>query len=385
MLPSTAKRMLMLLISGGRAGPRETFPIRFNELEHRSGVGRRGTEVECLESMKESNTTASKYGHAQMATRQQSSARPMRDPAPPTKRASGSRLGWVAAMPLISLLSGCNAALLDPKGQVATDEKHLIITATLLMLIVVIPVIFLTLYFAWRYRASNTSATYQPNWSYSHRIEAVVWAVPLAIVLVLGTITWKSTHALDPYRPLVSKAKPITIDVVALDWKWLFIYPDQHIATINEVAFPTGVPVNFRITSDTVMNVFFIPQLGSQIYAMAGMQTQVNLAADQDGVYDGLSTNFSGAGFPDMEFKAHATSQADFDAWVAKVRSAKGGLDFASYAQLAKASTKAPIAYFSSVEPLLFAAVLDKYMDKSSGLKLADKICLPKVVAKASE
>jgi cytochrome o ubiquinol oxidase subunit 2 len=335
--------------------------------------------------MKESNTTASKYGHAQMATRQQSSARPMRDPAPPTKRASGSRLGWVAAMPLISLLSGCNAALLDPKGQVATDEKHLIITATLLMLIVVIPVIFLTLYFAWRYRASNTSATYQPNWSYSHRIEAVVWAVPLAIVLVLGTITWKSTHALDPYRPLVSKAKPITIDVVALDWKWLFIYPDQHIATINEVAFPTGVPVNFRITSDTVMNVFFIPQLGSQIYAMAGMQTQVNLAADQDGVYDGLSTNFSGAGFPDMEFKAHATSQADFDAWVAKVRSAKGGLDFASYAQLAKASTKAPIAYFSSVEPLLFAAVLDKYMDKSSGLKLADKICLPKVVAKASE
>ena len=275
-------------------------------------------------------------------------------------------------------------SVLDPKGQVAADEKSLIITATLLMLLVVIPVIFLALYFAWKYRESNTEATYTPNWSYSHRIEAVVWAVPIAIILVLGTITWKTTHELDPYKPLESKVKPITIQVVSLDWKWLFIYPDQHIATINEIQFPANTPVNFKITSDTVMNVFFIPQLGSQIYAMAGMQTQVNLIADTPGTYDGLSTNFSGAGFPDMTFKATATSQADFDAWVAKVKAAPNKLGLDNYNELAKQSQKDPVKYFSTVEPVLFAAVLDKYMDKSSGLKLADKICLPKVVAAAA-
>ena len=284
-----------------------------------------------------------------------------------------------------ALLSGCNMALLDPKGQVGVDEKNLIITSTLLMLIVVIPVIVLTLYFAWKYRASNTEAPYTPNWSYSHRIEAVVWGIPCAIILVLGIITWKSTHDLDPYRPLDSKVKPVTIEVVALDWKWLFIYPDQHIATINEIAFPTDVPVNFKITSDSVMNAFFIPALGTQIYAMAGMQTQVNLIANQPGVYDGLSANFSGAGFPDMKFQAHAGSKADFDAWVAKVQASTNKLGLDNYNQLAKPSEKDPVKYFSGVEPVLYAAILDKYMDKSSGLKLADKICLPKVVAKASE
>ena len=284
-----------------------------------------------------------------------------------------------------ALLSGCNMTLLDPKGQVGVDEKNLIITSTLLMLIVVIPVIVLTLYFAWKYRESNTEATYMPNWSYSHRIEAVVWGIPCAIILVLGIITWKTTHELDPYRPLDSNVKPVTIEVVALDWKWLFIYPDQHIATINEIAFPTDVPVNFKITSDSVMNAFFIPALGTQIYAMAGMQTQVNLIANQPGVYDGLSANFSGAGFPDMKFQAHAGSKADFDAWVAKVQASTNKLGLDNYNELAKPTEKDPVKYFSGVEPVLYAAILDKYMDKSSGLKLADKICLPKVVAKASE
>jgi cytochrome o ubiquinol oxidase subunit 2 len=288
---------------------------------------------------------------------------------------------------MAALLSGCSKmALIDPKGQVAADEKHLIIVSTLLMLIVVIPVIVLTLWFAWHYRASNTKATYTPNWSYSHRIEAVCWGVPIAIILVLGTITWRTTHALDPYRPLDSKVKPIEIDVVALDWKWLFIYPEQHIATVNEIAIPTDVPVNFKVTSDSVMNVFFIPRLGSQVYAMAGMQTQVHLIANEPGVYDGLSANFSGGGFPDMTFKAHAVSQGDFDAWVAKVKTAsnaKLGID--AYQELAKPTEKHPVQYYASVEPMLFPAVLDKYMDKSSGLKLADKFCLPKVVAKATE
>jgi cytochrome o ubiquinol oxidase subunit II len=300
---------------------------------------------------------------------------------------SSTRLAGVLTFALAALLSGCHAALLEPAGKIAADEKSLIITSTLLMLIVVIPVIVLTLYFAWKYRASNTEATYMPNWSYSHRIEAVVWGIPIAIILVLGTITWKTTHELDPYRPLESSVKPITIDVVALDWKWLFIYPEQHIATVNEIQFPAGTPVNFRITSDTVMNVFFIPQLGSQIYAMAGMQTQVNLVADAPGVYDGLSTNFSGAGFPDMKFTATATSAADFDAWVAKVKASGNKLGLDNYGELAKPSSKDPVKYFGNVEPVLFTAVLDKYMDKSSGLKLADKICLPttKVVAAASE
>ena len=296
---------------------------------------------------------------------------------------SRTRLAGVMTFFMAALLSGCNMSVLDPKGQVAADEKTLIITATLLMLVVVIPVIFMTLYFAWKYRESNTSATYMPNWSYSHRIEAVCWGVPCAIILVLGVITWKSTHDLDPYKPIESSVKPITIDVVALDWKWLFIYPDQHIATVNEVEFPAGTPVNFRITSDTVMNVFFIPQLGSQVYAMAGMQTQLNLISQTPGVYDGLSTNFSGAGFPDMQFTAHVSSQADFDAWVAKVKSTPATLGLNNYNDLAKASQKDPVKYFSNVEPMLFAAVLDKYMDKSSGLKLADKFFLPKVVASA--
>jgi cytochrome o ubiquinol oxidase subunit 2 len=299
---------------------------------------------------------------------------------------SSTRRAGVLTFATAAFLSGCNTALLDPAGKIAADEKHLIITATWLMLIVVIPVILLTLYFAWKYRASNTSATYTPNWSYSHRIEAVVWAVPIAIILVLGTITWKSTHELDPFRPLESKVKPITIEVVSLDWKWLFIYPDQHIATVNEVQFPANTPVNFKITSDTVMNVFFIPRLGSQIYAMAGMETQVHLIADQPGVYDGMSSNFSGAGFPDMIFKATASSPADFDAWVAKVKASGNKLGLDNYVELAKPSTKDPVKYFSTVEPVLFAAVLDKYMDKSSGLKMADKICLPtKVVAAASK
>ena len=297
------------------------------------------------------------------------------------------RICRVLVLSLVGVLSsGCRLTLMDPKGRIAADEKSLILTAASLMLLVVIPVIGMTLGFAWRYRESNARAKYLPNWSYSHRIEVVVWAVPCAIIAVLGTLTWQTTHSLDPYKPLESSIKPITIDVVALDWKWLFIYPEQRIATVNEVEFPAGMPVNFKITSDTVMNVFFIPQLGSQIYAMAGMQTQVNLIADTAGTYDGLSTNFSGAGFPDMKFTATASSPADFDAWVAKVKASPNKLGLDNYSELSKPSSKDPVKYFSTVEPVLYAAVLDKYMDKSSGLKLADKICLPtKVVAAASK
>jgi cytochrome o ubiquinol oxidase subunit 2 len=292
------------------------------------------------------------------------------------------RIHALLAIPTATVpLSGCGLGVLDPKGRIASDEKSLIITATLLMLLVVIPVIFMTLSFAWKYRESNTGATFTPDWSYSHRIELAVWSVPVAIILVLGTITWKTTHSLDPYRPLDSTVKPITIDVIALDWKWLFIYPGQRIASVNEVVFPANTPVSFRVTSDTVMNVFFIPQLGSQIYAMAGMQTQVNLIADAPGVFDGLSANFSGAGFPDMTFEARATSAQEFNAWVAKVQAAPRHLGIDNYADLARPSQKDAVQYFSGVQPLLYTAVLDKYMGKSSGMKLAEQICLPKPVA----
>jgi cytochrome o ubiquinol oxidase subunit 2 len=302
-------------------------------------------------------------------------------------RARPLRALSVAMVAMATLLTGCTMPVLDPKGLIGVQEKELIITATLLMLIVVIPVIVLCLWFAWHYRESNEQATYTPNWSYSHRIEAVVWAIPCAIILVLGVITWRTTHSLDPFKPLEAAggAKPLEIEVVALDWKWLFIYPEQHIASVNEIAIPTDVPVKFKITSDSVMNVFFIPQLGTQVYAMAGMQTQVSLVANSAGVYDGLSANFSGDGFADMRFAAHAASREDFDAWVAKARASGARLDADSYRELSKPSEKNPVQYFSTVEPTLYASVLDKSMDKTTGLALANKICLPGVVAKASE
>ncbi len=240
-------------------------------------------------------------------------------------------------------------------------EKALIATSTWAMLIVVVPVILLTLAFAWRYRASSTSAEYRPTWAHSTAIEVVVWLVPSLIILFLAVLTWKSTHELDPYRPLDSKAKPITVEVVALDWKWLFIYPDLGIATVNQVAFPVDTPVNFLITSDSVMNSFFIPQLGGQIYAMAGMQTQLHLLANQAGDYAGLSANYSGQGFSDMKFRAIATSPDQFNAWVAKVKASSTQLDMDRYHTISQPSEKQPVAYFSTVDPKLFHNIIARY------------------------
>ncbi len=230
-------------------------------------------------------------------------------------------LGIVRFLPPLAvlLLASCrNAVLLNPGGAVGAQEKSLIITAALLMLIVVVPVIVLTLVFARKYRATNEKARYDPRWAHSAKIEAVVWLVPLAIVITLGVITWQSSHKLDPFRPLESGAKPLTIEVVSLDWKWLFLYPEQGIASVNQVAFPSNVPVTFEVTSDSVMNSFFIPQLGSQIYSMAGMKTEVHLIADRPGIYDGMSANFSGAGFSHMSFKALAVSEKQFEDWVSQ-------------------------------------------------------------------
>ena len=275
-------------------------------------------------------------------------------------------------LPLIGtlLLSGCNMTLLNPKGQVGLDERNLIITATLLMLLVVVPVIIMTFLFAWKYRASNTSATYTPKWNHSTKIEIAVWAVPVLIIIALGYVTYKSTHALDPYKPLESDVKPVTIEVVALDWKWLFIYPEQGIATVNKIVFPAHTPVNFKITSDAVMNSFFIPALGGQIYAMAGMQTKLHLIANENAEMDGISANYSGAGFTGMKFKAIATSQEDFDAWVSEVKKSPKQLEQAEYAALAKQSQNNPVELYSSVTPNLFQIIVDKYEGMKPGPKV---------------
>jgi len=265
------------------------------------------------------------------------------------------------------LLGGCNWTLLDPVGQVGIEERNLIITATLLMLLVVVPVILMTLIFAWKYRASNKNATYAPKWSHSTKIEVVIWTVPILIIIALGVITYKSTHALDPYRPLESDVKPVTIEVVALDWKWVFIYPEQGIATVNKIVFPANTPVNFRITSDSVMNSFFIPGLGGQIYAMAGMTTKLHLIANKNAEMDGISANYSGAGFTGMKFKAIATSEEDFNAWVAEVKASPKQLDNAEYAALEKPSENNPVELYSTVTPNLFQLIIDKYEGMNPG------------------
>ncbi|ART82646.1 ubiquinol oxidase subunit II [Oceanisphaera profunda] len=264
------------------------------------------------------------------------------------------------------LLAGCQGGVLDPKGQVGVDEKHLIVVATLLMLIVVVPVIFMTLFFAWKYREGRTQEIYAPKWSHSTKIELVVWIIPIIIVAILGTITWRSTHALDPYKPLVHEKDHIVVEVVSLNWKWLFIYPEQGVASINELAFPTDVPVEFKITSDTTMNSFFIPQLGGQIYSMAGMETQLHLIANEAGTYDGYSANYSGEGFTGMQFKAIATpDEAGFDAWVNKLKQSSDTLSPATYAELAKPSENNPVQYFAHVSSGMFHHILHQFMHGS--------------------
>ncbi|WP_235068186.1 ubiquinol oxidase subunit II [Asticcacaulis sp. YBE204] len=265
-------------------------------------------------------------------------------------------------------LSGCQMALLDPKGPVGLAERDLIFLALGLMLIPVVPVIVMTIAFAWRYRASNTKATYDPNFEHSNRIEAVVWAIPTLIIIALGTVTWISTHQLDPHKKVEAVAErshipPVEVEVVAMDWKWLFIYPEYGIATVNEMAMPVGTPVHFKLTSSSVMNSFFIPQLGSQIYAMTGMQTNLSLRADHEGEYDGISANYSGKGFANMKFKAKAMSDEDFAAWVARAKTSGTALDTATYKTLNQKDIAPQPLFYASVEPTMFTKVLNGCAD----------------------
>jgi cytochrome o ubiquinol oxidase subunit II len=263
----------------------------------------------------------------------------------------------------VTFLGGCSTILLfDPKGPIGEAERFVIIAAGALMAIVVIPVFIMAFWFARKYRASNTESNYMPKWSYSGKIEFFMWAGPIAIVTVLAILAWTSTHALDPYKPIRSADKPINIEAVSLDWKWLFIYPDQNIATVNQITFPVNVPISFKLTSDTVMTSFFIPQLGSQMYAMAGMQTRLHLLADKPGAYAGHNQQISGRGYADMHFKANVVSREEFESWVQKIRESPEKLDPDRYEKLAKPSAGYhPVTYFSSVKPDLFDYIIRKF------------------------
>jgi len=259
------------------------------------------------------------------------------------------------------LVASCRqTGILDPQGPIAAQEWMLLINSTAIMLVVVIPVILATLGFAWWYRSSNPRASRSADESYEGRLEFVVWSIPALIVILLGGVIWIGSHQLDPRAPIPANAEPLRVDVVALDWKWLFIYPDQGVATVNQLVVPAGTPVHFRLTSATVMNSFFIPQLGSQIYTMGGMTTHLNLLADKPGEYAGFSANFSGDGFAEMRFIAKAVPAGDFEAWVTQARGTGSALDDAGYAALAKPSTAVPPTTYRSVEPKLFDRIIEQ-------------------------
>lgn len=233
-------------------------------------------------------------------------------------------------------LTSCREGVLDPRGPIGQAERIILSNATAIMLAVIVPVIVLTLAFAWWFRAGNRRATYRSEWEYAGRIELIIWAIPALVILFLGGIAWVGSHDLDPPKPLESPHPPLEVEVVALDWRWLFLYPHEQIATVNYLVVQAGVPVHFRLTSTSVMNSFFIPQLGSQIYTMAGMTTQLNLQADEAGAYAGLSAQFSGPGFSDMRFRVRAESGERFANWLAQVRAQGGVLDDVALTQLVR-------------------------------------------------
>jgi cytochrome o ubiquinol oxidase subunit 2 len=268
----------------------------------------------------------------------------------------------LAALPL----SGCGGVL-DPRGPVGASEKLILVDAVTVMLTIVVPVILATLGFAWWFRASNTRATYRPNWDFSGSLEIIVWAIPALVITFLGGIAWFGSQALDPYRPLQSRLKPIEVEAVSLDWKWLFIYPDEGIATVNQLVVPAGTPVHFKITSASVWNTFFVPQLGSMIYSMARMTTQLNLQADAPGIFRGLSGQFSGDKFSDMHFEVRAVEGDAFHQWVAGARASGSPLDREAYARLAQTADSSPVTTYKAVDPTLFAAIVAGTAPESAG------------------
>jgi cytochrome o ubiquinol oxidase subunit 2 len=272
----------------------------------------------------------------------------------------------VGLLALALPLAGCDGVL-DPHGPIGASERLILINSLAIMLVIVIPVIVATLGFAWWFRASNDRATYLPYWSFSGQLELIVWAIPALVITFLGGIAWFGSHALDPFQPLASKTAPVEVEVVSLDWKWLFIYPNDGVASVNQLGIPTGVPVHFKLTSSGVMNSFFVPQLGSQIYTMAGMTSQLSLQADQAGDYPGLSAQFSGDGFSDMRFVVHALAPDDYAKWIASAKAGGKALDMRTYEALARQSGNVQAATYHSVDPKLFDAIVDDTAPPSGG------------------
>lgn len=293
----------------------------------------------------------------------------------------------LAALPLLaSLLTGCSKlVVLNPAGDVAAQQGDLVVVATVLMLLIIVPVIALTLWFAWRYRQGSQHAEtdYAPDWHHSTKLELVIWAAPLVIIIALGAITWITTHKLDPYRPLdriseqkalPENVKPLEVQVVSLDWKWLFVLPEQGIATVNELAAPVDRPIRFTLTSSTTMNAFYVPDLAGMIYTMPGMQTELNAVINKPGVFRGLSSHYSGAGFSGMNFRFHGLSEQDFEQWVARAKAEGQPLTRQSYLALAQPSERHPVERFSSVEDGLFDRVVGLCVEEG-------KTCMHQVMA----
>lgn len=270
------------------------------------------------------------------------------------------------ALVTLIFLKRDNIALLSPEGKIAGHQYDLLLFAVGLSLIVIIPVFTLAFYILWKYHEKNKKSHYAPKWDNDHKLELLWWGIPIILVLILAVVTWKSSHDLDPYKAIQSSKEPVTIQVVALEWKWLFIYPEQKIATVNHITIPENTPINFRITSDAPMNSFWIPKLGGQVYAMSGMETKLHLMADKPGTYQGVAANLSGEGHAGMKFSVNSVSEGDFGTWINTVRQSQDFLNNDTYAALAKKSKNNPKAYYSQVQSTLYNDILTKYMQKQS-------------------
>ncbi|WP_241557909.1 ubiquinol oxidase subunit II [Falsirhodobacter deserti] len=289
----------------------------------------------------------------------------------------------IAALAPLALIAACKPVVLAPAGDIAIQQRDVLVISTLLMLLIIVPVIVLICLFAWKYRASNRDAEYDPEFHHSTRLELVIWAAPLLIIIALGALTWVGTHLLDPYRPLdrIAEGKPIEedytplrVEVVAMDWKWMFIYPEYNIATINEFATPVDRPVEFSITATSVMNAFYIPAMAGMIYAMPAMETKLNGVLNHQGSYDGFSSHYSGHGFSHMRFQAHAMQTADFEGWVQKVREEGTDLTRETYAELEQPSENEPVTYFGTVAPGLWHALVNRCVE-------ANRMCVDGMMA----
>ena len=255
-----------------------------------------------------------------------------------------------------------DVAVLNPAGEIGHKQHRLLLVSSYLMLLIVIPTVILTFCISWKYRESNHKTTYRPNWDFSLLAESIWWTIPFVLMAILGVITWRACHELDPFKPIVSDKKPLTIQAVALKWKWLFIYPDLGIATVNYLPFPEKTPLHFEITSDGPMNSFWIPKLGGQIYAMAGMKSELNLIANQEGSYRGCSANLSGEGFSGMVFTAESLSEGNFDNWTRTAMISTNRLNLQSYNELAEPSQYNGQAVYRLGDGGLFDQIIMKYM-----------------------